>query len=205
MTDPTLMFISYAKPDESWAERLAQRLDEAGYETQLAEINVESSASSRLAQALQLADYVVVLFSPNYMTLMDGDSGWKAVADDDRIIPVRVQSFGSPAALLTGRYIDLAGEQWPEAAPMLLEKIRQYIDGSERHKHRASGSSQDLFIETVQQSQPVPRLTSDTWTVVDRLGFDIYVNAITSFPAIQTLGRLLPSVLRANGGPARLR
>jgi TolB-like protein/Flp pilus assembly protein TadD len=100
---PATLFLSYARADRAWAEKLADALNEAGYTIwwdALIEGGVQFAASIR--QALESADAVVVLWSRHSV-----ESDWvrdEAAVGRERHKLVPLSLDGTPPPLGFGQY-----------------------------------------------------------------------------------------------------
>lgn len=178
MATRTKLHINFARDDEKWATRIAQELSRNGYTTDLAVGDPDAPGSRTLAEALEVAEFVVVVLSPNYLKSTWAASAWEAVKEsEDRLIPVRIRSFQSASHLAEGRYIDLVGLDPTQAEHKLIDQIQDRIQ--EYRRRQFSVLLDDRSVSTA--DRPEPKLVSDQWTTVDRLGFQVYVDAITQF------------------------
>ena len=170
--------INFTSVDRESATRIAEQLSQHGYTTDLAVGDPGAPGSRTLAEALGVADFVVVVLSPNYLSSTWAESAWEEVKDsEDRLIPVRIRSFQSASHLAEGRYIDVVGLDYNEAERKLVDEIRNRIQ--QYRKRQFSALTSDLSISAA--DIPEAKLASDQWTIVDYLGFQVYVEAITQF------------------------
>lgn len=177
-SDPIHLCITYASADQISANWIAEQLRQRKYTTLLAVTDVDDPERPTLTQALQRSEFVIMVLSPNFFGSVRADETWAVVSDiGDRLIPVRVRSFHSPSHLAEGRYIDLAGLDPSEAGRKLVDQVQERI---QQLQQRASDVQSDHLPLTAARL-PEPRLANDQWTTVDRLGFQVYVSAITQF------------------------
>jgi hypothetical protein len=176
--DRTDFQINFAGVDQEPATWIARQLNQHGYTTALAVGDPGAPGSRNLAEALGEAHFVVVVLSPNYLSSTWAESAWEEVKDsEDRLIPVRIRSFQSASHLAEGRYIDIVGLDPNEAGRKLVDEIQDRLQ--QYRKRQFSALAPDFSISTA--DIPEPKLASDQWTTVDRLGFQVYVDAITQF------------------------
>jgi TIR domain len=109
-------FISYTGTDITWAEWIADTLEQAGYTTVLQAWDFRPGENfiERMNQALAEATRVLAVLSPAYFASQYARDEWTAALvrerdQPDRLLPVRVATCKLPALLANRVYIDLVG------------------------------------------------------------------------------------------------
>src|ERR1700730_2337689 len=170
--------ISFTSVDREWAVWIAEQLSQHKYTSYLALGDPDVPGSRTLAEALAAADFVIVILSSEYLSSTWAGPAWEAVrGSEDRLIPVRIRSFHSASHLAEGRYIDLVGLDTTNAGRNLMDQVRNRIQEYRR------GQFSDLVNDSsaIPTDISEPKLVSDKWTIVDHLGFQVYVDAVTQF------------------------
>jgi tetratricopeptide (TPR) repeat protein len=125
-----LIFISHAGRDLAWAEWVAQRLLEAGYDVELDawHWDVGQNFMVRMNDAMQRAHRVVALLSTAYFELSRYTTlEWTALLADrenpDRLVPLRVEEVQLPAIFKPLIVENLYGLDFPQARRALLQAV----------------------------------------------------------------------------------
>ncbi|MDQ0600799.1 tetratricopeptide (TPR) repeat protein [Streptomyces canus] len=125
------IFISYAGPDNEWAEWVAWHLQENGYRVELDRWNWRTGDDfvTKMNNALDQASAVVAVFSPRYFEAgRYTEEEWTSViARRGRFIPLVVEPLESgrvPAILAPRLRKDLHGLSEPDALKALLDAVR---------------------------------------------------------------------------------
>ncbi|MEU9913671.1 toll/interleukin-1 receptor domain-containing protein [Streptomyces sp. NPDC051001] len=125
------IFISYAGPDNGWAEWVAWNLQENGYRVELDRWNWRTGDDfvTKMNNALDQASAVVAVFSPRYFEAgRYTEEEWTSVvARRGRFIPLVVEPLESgqvPAILAPRLRKDLHGLSEPDALKALLDAVR---------------------------------------------------------------------------------
>jgi tetratricopeptide (TPR) repeat protein len=107
-------FISYTGADQTWAEWIAETLEEAGHSTVLQAWDFRPGENfiERMNQALEEAQRVLAVLSPAYFHSQYALDEWTAAlvrdrGQADRLLPVRVARGELPPLLANRIYIDL--------------------------------------------------------------------------------------------------
>jgi hypothetical protein len=125
-------FISYTGADTTWAEWIAQTLEDAGYQTvmQAWDFRPGQDFLHQMHQATQQAARTIAVLSPAYLHSEFGEAEWRvAFAGDPTgeqglLVPVRVAEVAPPGLLRSRTYLDLVGLDEPSAAERLLAGLR---------------------------------------------------------------------------------
>jgi TIR domain/WD domain, G-beta repeat len=126
---PVDVFVSYAGPDQQWAEWAAWQLEEAGYSV---ELDVWDWAAGenvllRMSDALDRARVVLALWSPEYFQQSRLTTAeWTAVMarpGQRRLVPVRLTAVDPPPILRSLLWRDLFGMDKPRAKEELLAAV----------------------------------------------------------------------------------
>jgi tetratricopeptide (TPR) repeat protein len=128
----TGFFVSYTGNDQAWAEWIAWQLEAAGYTVVVQAWDFKSGGvfPADMHHALEQCDRVLAVLSPNYTKSDYCKAEWLAAFKDDptganqRLVLVRIADC-EPTGLLAGRtYIDLVNKSEPQAAALLLERLK---------------------------------------------------------------------------------
>ncbi|MGF1341397.1 FxSxx-COOH system tetratricopeptide repeat protein [Streptomyces flavovirens] len=131
MTDTTRrFFVSYAGPDQAWAEWVGWQLKRAGHQVELDRWDWQTGDDfvQKMSLALQRADAVVAVFSKRYFAAerWSGDEWSATVAMRGRLVPVAIEALTDddiPALLRNRLYKGLHGLDEPAATAALLEAV----------------------------------------------------------------------------------
>ncbi|MGW5655505.1 toll/interleukin-1 receptor domain-containing protein [Streptomyces humi] len=133
------VFISYAGPDQSWAEWVAWHLHEAGHEVELDVWDWAAGDNfvARMDEALERATVVVALFSRSYFEIRrwTQEEWTSVVARRGRVVPLVVEPLDGariPAILAPVIRRELHGVEEGKAVAVLLEAV----DGPRRPQAR---------------------------------------------------------------------
>jgi TIR domain len=125
-------FVSYAGADQTWAEWIAQTLEDAGYTTVLQawDFRPGDNFIQRMDHALADADRVLAVLSPAYFVSEYTRDEWTAAlvrarGERDRLLPVRIEAVELPRLLANRIFIDLVDLDERAAAARLLAGIQQ--------------------------------------------------------------------------------
>lgn len=127
------LFVSYAGPDQAWAEWATWHLRAAGYSVELDvwDWAAGDNVTLRISDALQRADRILALWSPAYFERERFTTDeWTATmaqrpdTDGRRVlVPVRIAEVAPPEVLRQLIYRDLFGLGEEEARVALLEAV----------------------------------------------------------------------------------
>lgn len=131
------IFISYAKPDEEWAEWIASQLDLAGYEVIIGSWDFLPGQNFviEMQKALVRSEYVLAVLSENYLKGRFTHSEWTTafasdpLGEDSRLIPVKISDCEVDGILGQIISIDIAGYFEDKACELLLRGVRSVIGG----------------------------------------------------------------------------
>jgi hypothetical protein len=124
----TDFFVSYATPDQAWAEWIAWALEEAGYTTCMQAWDFKPGVSFPVAMhhAMTRCERTVAVLSPSYLGARFTAEEWGAAMAADpggeagKLLPIRVVEF-NPSGLFAARvYLDLVGLGEARARAVLL-------------------------------------------------------------------------------------
>lgn len=170
-----LIFVSYAGPDNVWAEWVAWHLQENGYRVVLDRWHWRTGDDfvTKMSEALAQASAVVAVFSPRYFEPgRYTEEEWTSVlARRGRYVPLVVEPLGEgqlPAILAPRLRKDLHGLSEPDALKALLDAVR----GPERPTRPPTfpGTATAPPAPTAPHGSqpPFPRRTGDGPAVWDR-------------------------------------
>jgi hypothetical protein len=125
-------FISYNKSDITWAEWIAWELEEAGYATtvQAWDFRPGFNFAIRMQQVSKVADRIIAVLSPDYLTAEFTQPEWAAAFGKDPkgekglLLPVRVRDCEPEGMLQLIVYIDLVNLEEEKAKAALLEGVK---------------------------------------------------------------------------------
>jgi hypothetical protein len=124
--------ISYAGPDQAWAEWIAATLEAEGYQTHLAAWDVRPGENVVLAQdeATKRAERTLVVLSEAYLTHSTVVEwtvafGRDLAGKDRRVLPVRIDHCEVTGLLSQLSRIDLVGQDEQEARKVLLAGVKR--------------------------------------------------------------------------------
>jgi tetratricopeptide (TPR) repeat protein len=125
-------FVSYTSADTTWAEWIAQTLEDAGYQTvvQAWDFRPGQDFLHQMQQATQQAARTIAVLSPAYFGSAFGEAEWRAAFASDPtgeqglLLPVRVAEVTPPGLLRSRTYLDLVGLDEPTATAQLLAGVR---------------------------------------------------------------------------------
>ncbi|NNN34084.1 toll/interleukin-1 receptor domain-containing protein [Streptomyces sp. S3(2020)] len=125
------IFISYAGPDNEWAEWVAWHLQENGYQVVLDRWHWRTGDDfvTKMSEALAQASAVVAILSPRYFEAgRYTEEEWtSAIARRGRYVPLVVEPLADgqlPAILAPRLRKDLHGLSEPDALKALLDAVR---------------------------------------------------------------------------------
>jgi len=130
-------FISYAAPDQGWADWVASVLEDAGYQVFIFHRDSPSGGSwlERIDDALKHSRRVIALLSASYLASEFSKMEWQAAIQEDpsglsrRLIPVRIESVAVSGILSRVASIDLIGLDEDSAKERLLRQIAAAVRG----------------------------------------------------------------------------
>lgn len=130
-------FVSYNKADKSWAIGLADWLDQAGFTAILQELDFVAGSNfpSEMHRALKVAQRLILVLSPDYLSSKFAESEWTAAFVSDptnerrTLIPVRVRECRPDGLLRPIVYIDLVGLAVEQARGKFLSEITAAVEG----------------------------------------------------------------------------
>jgi hypothetical protein len=133
-------FISYNKADAAWATGIGDWLDQAGFTTilQAQDFVPGSNFVSEMHGALQAANRLIMVLSPDYLRAKFPEAEWTAAFSCDptnekrTLVPVRVRECQPPGLLKPIVYIDLVGLSVEQARAKLLSGIAACLSGKQR-------------------------------------------------------------------------
>jgi hypothetical protein len=129
---PRKVFISYNRADRDWAEWIAWKLKEAGYQPILQAWHFRPGHNFvlRMQQAVEEADLTIVVLSEAYLKAEFTRPEWAAIfaqeptGEKRRLVPVRVAESSPTGLLATIVYIDLVGLGEEDAKRALLDGLK---------------------------------------------------------------------------------
>lgn len=128
------LFVSYANPDQPWAEWVAWQLEELGFSVVVQAWDFSGNWVLQMNAAMQEADRTVALLSPDYLRSKFTPSEWAEAFRRDPtgerglLIPVRVAMVEPTGLLAQLVYVDLVGVEEPQA----ILRLRQRVHGERR-------------------------------------------------------------------------
>jgi hypothetical protein len=162
-------FISYTAEDRTWAEWIAWELEQAKYSTviQAWDFRPGQDWAQHMHEALQSAERLVAVLSPQYLTSQYGEAEWRAAFVKDPtgklglLVPVRIAEMSPPGLLQTRIYIDLVGTDETTARRRLLDGVRNELRAKppDRPSFPAATSTSATVLEGGRQPPfPGPRI-----------------------------------------------
>jgi hypothetical protein len=114
----TSIFISHASPDRPFALRLAHSLTHLGYIVwvDVQQIQVGESIPRRVSEAVERADYLIVVLSKHSVTSVWSETEWQAKYWDELasrqtiVLPVMIDECAIPLFLRPKRHADFRAE-----------------------------------------------------------------------------------------------
>src|SRR4051812_7932039 len=87
------VFISYAEPDQQWAEWLGWVIEDAGWSVTLQAWDFAAGDNfvARMHRATIEADRTIAVLSPDYLRSRWAEWEWTVALDSGRLLPVRVR------------------------------------------------------------------------------------------------------------------
>ena len=136
-------FISYNKADVIWATGIGDWLDQAGFTIilQTQDFVPGSNFVSEMHRALQTAQRLIMVLSPDYLRAKFPEAEWTAAFASDptnekrNLVPVRVRDCQPPGLLKPIVYIDLVGLSAGGARERFLTGIAACLKGKDSN-HR---------------------------------------------------------------------
>lgn len=124
--------VSYTRDDRRWAEWIAWQLEAEGYPAfvQAWDIHVGANFVTAMDDAVQRANRVVVVLSPEYLASDVANAEWKAFFARDPsggnavVLPVRVSPVDPEGLLKPINYVDLVGLDAMAARSALFAAVR---------------------------------------------------------------------------------
>jgi tetratricopeptide (TPR) repeat protein len=124
-------FISYTGADQSWAEWIADTLEQDGHTTLLQawDFRPGSDFVEQMHQAIEQTKRTIAVLSERYLASIFAAAEWHAIFAKDPtgqaglLVPVRIQDCEPPGLLRTRVYIDLVGLEEAEAATRLCAGV----------------------------------------------------------------------------------
>lgn len=124
-------FISYATPDEVWAEWIAWILEENGYRVHLQAWDFTAGRNFVLAmnEGATGCDRTIAILSDNYLQANFTQAEWAAAfrldpqSQDALLLPIRVGDCKPSGLLSQVIYIDIVGKPEAEAERTILENV----------------------------------------------------------------------------------
>jgi hypothetical protein len=136
--------VSYASPQETWAEWIAAELEESGYSVHLElwQAVPGSSDVQRMHDAVRQSLRTLAVLSNDYLSSEQVQAEWQSAWRTDplgmrrTLIPVRVEPC-DPDGLLRGiKYIDLVGLGRDAARSRLTEEVEASLHGRPLNRRR---------------------------------------------------------------------
>ncbi len=126
-------FISYTRPDRTWAEWIAWQLEEAGYTTiiQAWDFRPGSNFGLEMYQAAQETARTIAVLSPDYLDSRYTPSEWVAAfvkdpkCDEGKLLPVIIREVELGSLLSAIVHIDLVGKDEAVAKEELLAGVKR--------------------------------------------------------------------------------
>lgn len=126
------VFISHRGNDKHLAEKLANELEEAGFEIWLDtwNINVGDSIIARINSGLEDAKFVIVCYSEEGVLSPWMSVEWMSTLSRQlngygvKILPIRLSGGSPPAIMADIKYADLV-KDWEKGVKVLLKSMRQ--------------------------------------------------------------------------------
>jgi hypothetical protein len=142
-------FISYNNTDKEYAQRIADWLDQAHFTTILQANNFVAGSNfvSEIHTALEQAQRIILVLSPDYLTAPFPEAEWMAAFaknptnEDRKLIPVRVCECEPVGLLRPIVYIDLVGLSVKKAKAKFLVEIQATLEGRRVSKMRSDVGS----------------------------------------------------------------
>jgi tetratricopeptide (TPR) repeat protein len=125
-------FVSYSSADVTWAEWIAQTLEDAGYLTviQAWDFRPGQDFLHQMQQTTERAARTVAVLSPAYFGSMYGEAEWRTAfardptGEQGLLLLVRVADVTPPGLLRSRTYVDLVGLDEKTATARLLAGVR---------------------------------------------------------------------------------
>ena len=131
---PLCFFISHASEDGEFAMWLSNLLEDGGHTTITQEFDFQPGHSflDQMNQALEKADHVLGLYSPNFFRTFPLKEIYSALAGDGlgrerRFIPVKIANCEVPELLRDLIYVDLVGKDEASARALILAAIQPKV------------------------------------------------------------------------------
>lgn len=133
-------FISYNKADKVWAKGLADWLDQALFTTILQEQDFVAGSNfvSEMHSALKIAQRLILVLSPDYLSSKFAESEWTAAFVSDptnerrTLIPVRVRECQPDGLLKPIVYIDLTNLPVEQAREKFISEVKAALNGKRK-------------------------------------------------------------------------
>jgi hypothetical protein len=126
------LFVSYTKPDRTWAEWIAYTLEAIGYACIIQAWDFRPGANFvvEMQEGLKQAERMIAVLSPAYLQATFPAPEWAAAFADDpqglqrKLVPVRVASCNPKGLLKSVVYIDLVGLDETKSLEALLDGVK---------------------------------------------------------------------------------
>lgn len=124
-------FVSYTKTDKTWAEWIAEQLEDAGYTCILQKWDFLPGGNFVLdmQHATTRTRRTIAVLSPDYLSALYPQAEWAAAFNQDptsengKLLPIRVRECTPPGILASIGYIDLVGKDEQKAREVLLKGV----------------------------------------------------------------------------------
>jgi hypothetical protein len=123
----TRAFLSYARPNAAFADRLAAALPALGIEPWIDREGIHGGAkwSSAIQQALDEADVLILVLSPSAMSSSNVEDEWQYALDRGKpVLPVLLEPTDVHFQLGRIQYTDFHAHSFEVALPALAEAVR---------------------------------------------------------------------------------